>query len=186
MGLPPSPASDDVSLLSRAATGDSASVLALYDRHAGALLALAMRVLGSRDEAEEVLQDSFVKIWQEAASYDSTRAGFRAWACTIVRNRALDVLRRRGTASRTAAITAETPESSQGPDAAATDTETSKRVRQALADLPDPQRQALELAYYEGLTHVEIASRTKAPLGTVKTRILDGMRKLKAKLEDLR
>ena len=137
--------SDDLSLLTRAAKGESAAVLALYDRHASALLALAIRVLGNRDEAEEVLQDSFVKIWQEAASYDANRAGFRAWACTIVRNRSLDVLRRRGTAARTA-VSAETPEAVPGPDATATETESAKRVRAAIAELPDAQRNALELA----------------------------------------
>lgn len=186
MASAPSPASDDLSLLTRAAKGDSAAVLALYDRHASALLALAMRVLGNRDEAEEVLQDSFVKIWQEAAAYDANRAGFRAWACTIVRNRALDLLRRRGTAARTAAVSAEDPEVPPAPDVSASDEETSTRVRAALAELPEAQRKALELAYYEGLTHVEIATRTSAPLGTVKTRILDGMRKLKAALGDVR
>lgn len=186
MASVPSAMSDDLSLLTRAAKGESAAVLALYDRHASALLALAIRVLGNRDEAEEVLQDSFVKIWQEAASYDANRAGFRAWACTIVRNRSLDVLRRRGTAARTAAVSAETPESAPSPDASATETESAKRVRAAIAELPEAQRKALELAYYEGLTHVEIAAKTSAPLGTVKTRILDGMRKLKAALGDLR
>lgn len=185
MASAPSPSPDDLALLTRAASGDGTAVLALYDRHASALLALAMRVLGSRDEAEEVLQDSFVKIWQEAATYDASRAGFRAWACTIVRNRALDLLRRRGTAARTAAVS-ESPEAVAGPDAAAAESETSKRIRAALAGLPDVQRTALELAYYDGLTHVEIATKTNAPLGTVKTRILDGMRKLKAALEDLR
>lgn len=182
----PRSATDDLSLLTRAATGDSAAVLALYDRHASALLALALRVLGNRDEAEEVLQDSFVKIWQEAETYDATRAGFRAWACTIVRNRALDVLRRRGTAARTTALASDAPVPDAAPDASAAENESATRVREALAQLPDAQRNALELAFFEGLTHVEIAAKTSTPLGTVKTRILDGMRKLKAALGDLR
>ena len=185
----PSSANDDLSLLTRAAKGDSAAVLALYDRHASVLLALAMRVLGSRDEAEEVLQDSFVKIWQEAATYDASRAGFRAWACTIVRNRALDVLRRRGTAAKTKAETAAeppAPPSESMPDVRAAEVENATRVRAAMAALPEAQRHALELAFFEGLTHVEIAEKTNAPLGTVKTRILDGMRKLKSALGDLR
>ena len=178
-------ASDDLTLLQRAARGDGSAVMALYDRHAPALLALAMRVLGNRDEAEEVLQESFVRIWQEAASYDANRAGFRAWACTIVRNRALDLVRRRGTQIRGTAVM-EQPEPPAKPDAVAQSGEDAARVRAALATLPEAQRHALELAYYEGLTHVEIAERTKTPLGTVKTRILDGMRKLKQMLVEVR
>lgn len=179
-------ATDDIALLRAAAKGDASAVLALYDRHGAALLALALRVLGNRDEAEEVLQDGFVKIWQEAATYDPERAGFRAWACTIVRNRALDVLRRRGTAARNLEASVETPVPVTEPDAAAGASEDGARIRAVLVELPEAQRTALELAYFEGLTHVEIAARTSAPLGTVKTRILDGLRKLKSALGDLR
>lgn len=167
---------DDLELVRRAARGDSAAVMSLYDRHSGPILALAQRILGNRDEAEEVLQDAFVRVWQEAASYDANRAGFRAWICTIARNRALDVLRRRATAQKMSA-SLEPPTGPARPDASiAADSE---RVKSALGQLPPPQRQAIELAYYEGLTHVEIAERLSAPLGTVKTRILDGMRKLR-------
>src|SRR6476659_7248701 len=91
---------DDLDLLRRAAAGDSSAVLALYDRHAGVLMALATRVLGSRDEAEEVVQESLIRVWQEARSYDPARGGLRAWLCTIARNRALDRLRRRSTSSK--------------------------------------------------------------------------------------
>ncbi len=169
-------ANDDVELVRRAARGDSAAMMSLYDRHCGAVLALCRRILGNRDEAEDVLQDAFVRVWQEAASYDPDRAGFRAWLCTIARNRALDVLRRRGTA-RKASASVEAPAEPERPDASiAADAE---RVRRSLDALPAPQREAIELAYYQGLTHVEIAEKTGAPLGTVKTRILDGMRKLK-------
>lgn len=178
-------ATDDLALLRSAAAGDSAAMLALYDRHAPALLALAFRVLGNRDEAEEVLQESFVKIWQEAAAFDPARAGFRAWSCTIVRNRALDLLRRRGAAQRSTAV-ADVPEPPPAPDSEVAGGEAAAKIRNALAQLPDAQRNVLELAYFEGLTHVEIAERTKTPLGTVKTRILDGMRKLRTLLEDLR
>lgn len=179
-------ASADHELLRRAAGGEQAAVLALYDRHAPSLLALAFRVLGNRDEAEEVLQESFVKIWQEAGSFDPARAGFRAWSCTIVRNRALDLLRRRGAAKHAAAAPGGVPETPPAPDVDAAAGESAARVRRALAQIPEAQRAALELAFFEGLTHVEIAARTKTPLGTVKTRILDGMRKLRSMLEDLR
>jgi RNA polymerase sigma-70 factor (ECF subfamily) len=178
----PAPIHDDVDLVRRAAAGDGAAVLSLYDRHAPSILALAIRILGSRDEAEEVVQESFVRVWQDAAGYDPARAGFRAWICTIARNRALDLLRRRGTAHR-ARADIDVPEASVPPDVIASDGESAAKVRAALASLPEAQRKAIELAYYEGLTHVEIASRTKTPLGTVKTRILDGMRKLRGLLE---
>lgn len=181
MATAPAPA-DDLSLLRRASTGDSAAVLALYDRHSGAVMALAVRILGNRDEAEDIVQEAFVRVWQEAASYDASRAGFRAWICTIARNRALDLLRRRGTASR-AAATGDPPPEPERPDALASLGQGAMRVRAALKELPDAQRQALELAYFAGLTHVEIAEKTRTPLGTVKTRILDGMRKLKALLD---
>lgn len=182
MATAPSTA-DDLDLLRRAAGGDSSAVMALYDRHAPVLLALATRVLGSRDEAEEVVQESLIRVWQEAKSYDPARGGLRAWLCTIARNRALDRLRRRSTSTKAAAVP-EAAEPPAGPDSLAAGAETAARVRSALASLPDAQRKALELAYYEGLTHTEIAEKTGAPLGTVKTRILDGMRKLKSMLVD--
>ncbi len=154
----------------------------LYDRHAGVILALAFRILGSRDEAEEVVQESFVRVWQDAADYDAARAGFRAWICTIARNRALDLVRRRSTADRLKGL-ADVPQSGAGPEADVSDSEDRARIRAAMAKLATPQREALELAYWSGLTHVEIAEKLQAPLGTVKTRILDGMRKLKSLLD---
>ena len=178
----PVPASDDTDLVRRAAGGDSAAVLALYDRHAPAVLALTLRILGSRDEAEEVLQDAFVRAWQEASEYDANRAGFRAWICTIARNRALDLLRRRSTAQRLKGF-GDSPEPTAGPEADSVAAEDRARVQRALLQLSGPQRQCLELAYWTGLTHVEIAERLETPLGTVKTRILDGMRKLRAILD---
>ncbi len=173
---------DDLALVRAAAAGDPSSIGRLYDRHAPTLLALAYRILGSRDEAEEVVQDAFVRLWQEAERYDPARAAFRSWLCTIARNRALDLVRRRASAARVAAG-AEPPPPGPAPDETAAAGESSSRVRAALAALPEAQRRALELAYYEGLTHVEIADRTKSPLGTVKTRILDGMRSLRKTLE---
>lgn len=174
-------ATEDAELLRRASGGGSTAVMQLYDRHATVVLALAMRILGGRDEAEEVVQESFVKVWQEAATYDAGRAGFRAWICTIARNRSLDLLRRRGSANRAKPQLAE-PARGVEPSAAEVGAD-GARARTVLATLPAPQREAIELAYFEGLTHSEIAARTKTPLGTVKTRILDGMRKLRDALE---
>ena len=177
-----SAATQDSELLQRASKGDSTAVLQLYDRHAGAVLALAIRILGGRDEAEEVVQESFVKVWQEAATYDAGRAGFRAWICTIARNRSLDLLRRRGSANRAKPQLRE-PDRGVEPEAAEIGAD-GARARTVLATLPAPQREAIELAYFEGLTHTEIAERTGTPLGTVKTRILDGMRKLRDALAE--
>ena len=174
--------SDDADLVRRAAKGDSAAVMALYDRHSSAVLAVALRVTGRRDEAEEVLQDAFVRVWQEADGFDPARASFRAWVCTIARNRALDLLRRRSTADRLRTGAAE-PERPATPENDAAAAEESARVRKALGTLPPAQREAIELAFWKGLTHAEIAEALETPLGTVKTRILDGMRKLKALLD---
>lgn len=173
---------EDAELLRRASNGDAAAVMQLYDRHAGVVLALAVRILGGRDEAEEVVQESFVKVWQEAATYDAGRAGFRAWICTIARNRSLDLLRRRGSAMR---ARPQLREPDRGVEAAAPEVGADgTRARAVLATLPAPQREAIELAYFEGLTHSEIAKKTGTPLGTVKTRILDGMRKLRDALAE--
>ncbi|HVO31304.1 MAG TPA: sigma-70 family RNA polymerase sigma factor [bacterium] len=175
---------DDAELLHRAARGEAAALLALYDRHGGLVLALAQRILGNRDEAEEVMQEAFVRAWQEAESYDPSRAGFRAWICTIARNRALDLLRRRATADRVATASADpAPEPVASPESDVADARERERVRAALAALPGPQRQALEMAFFEGLTHTEIAEKLATPLGTVKTRIFDGMRRLRALLD---
>lgn len=173
---------DDADLVRRASRGDAAAMLSLYDRHAGAVLAVALRIAGTREEAEEILQDAFVRAWQEADAFDPARAGFRAWICTIARNRALDHVRRRATADRLRGAV-EAPDAPKAPDAEAGEAQQRERVRAALAKLPAPQREAIELAWWGGLTHVEIAERLRTPLGTVKTRILDGMRKLRALLE---
>ncbi|MEK7466069.1 MAG: sigma-70 family RNA polymerase sigma factor [Planctomycetota bacterium] len=151
----------------------------LYDRYCAAALATAARVLGDRSEAEDVVQEVFVRVWDRAADYDTSRGSVAAWIMSSVRNASIDKLRRKDAFHRALdGATAEPrplPEESEFP-------EDLKRVTAAVAQLPPDQRQAIELAYFEGLSQSEIASRLKQPLGTVKTRMRLGMQKLRAAL----
>jgi RNA polymerase sigma-70 factor (ECF subfamily) len=174
---------EDESCLRRIASGDQGAAARVYDRHARPLYSLILRILGNEAEAEDVLQDVFAQAFRQAARYDSRRGAVAAWLLTIARSRAIDRLRARRT--RVEAPTGELrafdemPDSH--PDAASTmlDEERSRLVRQALGELPMLQRVAIELAYYEGLSHSEIAERLEQPLGTVKTRIRLGLLKLR-------
>lgn len=161
---------------------DADALACLYDRHSARLLGLAHRVLGGTGEAEEVIQEVFLHAWRAASSFDPSRGSVIAWLIVATRSRSIDRLR-----SRKPAATS-TPD---GPDpmagiAAVDDVEATSAAREweaqcrsAIGALPPEQRQALELAYFDGLTHTEIADRTSAPLGTVKTRIRLGVMKLR-------
>jgi RNA polymerase sigma-70 factor (ECF subfamily) len=174
---------EDESCLQRIAAGDQAAAARLYDRHARPLYSLILRMLGNEPEAEDVLQDSFAQAFRQASRYDSRRGAVAAWLLTIARSRAIDRLRARRT--RVEATTGEMQALDEmpdaQPDAASTmlDEEQSRLVRRALGELPMLQRMAIELAYYEGLSHSEIAERLEQPLGTVKTRIRLGLLKLR-------
>ncbi len=159
-------------LLERLASGDHAALAEVYDRYAGLVNGLALRILRNTAEAEEVIQEVFVQIWRQAVRYDPKRGSAEAWICTIARTRALDRLRRR-TSRR---------EDSDEALSGATDTPRTVEalaVRKALLSLSPDQRTALELAYYEGLTQSEIALRLGEPLGTIKTRIRTAMMRLR-------
>lgn len=169
----------DGDLLDRMARGDGAALGTLYDRHAAAAMAVAVRILGDPAEAEDVIQNVFVRIWRQAGRYDGTRGAVAAWLLTSVRNEGIDRLRRRE--SRLAAtrnLPASTQVSAEAPGAG----EERKRVRDAIAALPSDQREAIELAYFEGRTQTEIAGRLGQPLGTVKTRIRLAMEKIRSAL----
>lgn len=174
----------DQALLARVSGGDAASLRALYDGCAGRAMSIAYRVLGSRSEAEEVVQETFVQVWRQAASYDASRGGAMAWIATIVRSRALDRLRTRAASERAVARSEEELDSptAPAPPELAAQRELRTQVMAALAALPLEQRSAIELAYYEGLSHTEIAARLGDPLGTVKTRVRLGLAKLAAVL----
>jgi RNA polymerase sigma-70 factor (ECF subfamily) len=175
----------DQHALQRMADGDADAVAELYDRHARRVYSLALRILGDATDAEDVVQDVFVQAWRQASRYTPTRGVVAAWLLTLARSRAIDRLRaRRARESQSAGE----PATSQAVDSAPPiewqflSTEQTRLLRAALERLPILQRAAIELAYFEGLTHVEIAARLEEPLGTVKTRIRSGLAKLRETL----
>jgi RNA polymerase sigma-70 factor (ECF subfamily) len=186
--LPTTRAADDRELVWRVTAGDADALAWLYDRYASTVCALALRITGRRAEAEEITQEVFWQVWKHTTRFDPARASFSAWVLIMTRNRALDGVRARtsgGDAAKRAAREHDA-DSSPGvtPERELALEERARAVRKALAQLPATQREALELAYYRGLTHAEIAQATGDPLGTVKSRIAQGIRKLRALLDD--
>jgi RNA polymerase sigma-70 factor (ECF subfamily) len=187
----PTGVSDDQTLVRRMTLRDEAALGELYDRYAGLLLAVARRVLGPGPEAEEVLQDAFFQAWLQADRYQSSRSSVSTGLVLIARSRALDRLRSRQAGARKQAAAAAEPrpggEASAGAEARVLHEQRRVRVSRALAELPAEQREVLEAAFYGGLSQTEIAAQTATPLGTVKTRALLGMKKLRQALrEELR
>jgi len=178
-----------VALLGRVAMGDRLALRALYDQAAPKLFGLAMRITGKRDWAEDVVQESFVSIWHHASDYRPQLAAPMTWMTTIVRNRALDCLRR-AKASRlaSAAPLDDTPGSEleddhAGPAELAQASEQARALSRCLQRLEQPQRQAVVLAYLQDLSHTELAERLQVPLGTIKSWIRRGLEKLRTCLE---
>jgi RNA polymerase sigma-70 factor (ECF subfamily) len=178
--------------LAAVAGGDAAAFEALYDRHSPLLYGLLLRILGSTEDAQEVLQETFVKAWTKAAMFDPSRGSETAWLISMARSRAIDRLRarkvrveRENDAGREISIQSSFVDSRSGADVAERSEERTA-VRGALAELPEAQRIALELAYFEGLSQSEIAERLGQPLGTVKTRMQLGMKKLRERLQAYR
>jgi RNA polymerase sigma-70 factor (ECF subfamily) len=169
----------DVELISGAAAGDRDCLAVLYDRYAPACLAIGRRILGDRREAEDLLHDVFLEAWRQAGDYDEGRGTVRSWFLMRMRSRALDRRKAASFARRADlptgdSVTESTPpveDPTLGPDRSA--------VRLALAQLPDEQRQVLELGYFEGLSSSEIAERVGAPIGTVKSRVAAALAKLR-------
>lgn len=175
---------DPETLLERVARGDRDAVMTLYDRFSGVLLAVALRVLGQRAEAEDVVQDVFARVWREAASFNRQRGSAAAWLITLARNRSIDVVRAR---RRRSEHEADEPDAAPveplaTPEGALSDAQRAAAVRLAMSALRPEQRAVLELAYFSGLSHSEIAARLDQPLGTVKTRIAQSVRKLREEL----
>ena len=162
-------------LLRRIVGGDHKALAEMYDLFAGLADGLALRILHDATEAEDVVQEVFVQVWRQATRYDPARGSPEAWLCTMSRTRALDRLRRR-TARR------EEPSEAAPNPTGVPRAEEALAVRSALQGLPEDQRRALELAYYEGLTQSEIARHLGEPLGTIKTRIRTGMIRLRETL----
>ncbi|MEM8930846.1 MAG: sigma-70 family RNA polymerase sigma factor [Acidobacteriota bacterium] len=181
---------DDADLLEQVATGDQVALSTLYDRYAGMLLGLARRVLHSTEDAEEVLQEAFVQVWQQAPRYDRKKSAVSTWLVLLTRSRAIDRLRSRQVKDRTLTnLQQEKRSSHTSPEGSSNvlHQQRRQRLRRELTLLPAEQRQVLELAFFAGMTQSEIANDTGIPLGTVKTRTLLAMKKLRQALQgDLR
>jgi len=172
--------------MARVEARDADALAALYDRHGGRLLGLAQRILGGGGEAEEVVQEVFLFAWRAAAAFDPARGNVLTWLMIAARSRAIDRLRSRRPASRPEIRSldelVDAPAAPDDVEAASASRQWEGICRAAVSELPEDQRRALELAYFEGLTHQEIAERTKSPLGTVKTRVRLGLMKLRERM----
>ena len=184
--LQPDPAQTaDIKLLHAIARRDEAALASLYDRYRLILFGLLVRILGSREEAEDVLQEVFIQVWRRAADFDERRGRPFTWLVTLARSRAIDRLRQLSARERLAVASAQdAPAEASDAVQDAYRAEQKEIVAAALGQIPEEQRQTLVLAYFEGLTQSEIAARLGAPLGTVKTRMRSGMIKLRELLRD--
>jgi len=163
--------SPDSTLVSAIRSGDQGAMASLYDRYSSIVYSVALRVLGDTGAAEDVLQDVFMQLWRNPGLFDSSRGSLGAWLAVISRNRAIDSLRKRRPETDIADVIV-----SVQPDLAGAEwSRALDKIRGVLSSMPPPQRSALEMAYFEGLSHTEIAERTGEPLGTVKTRIRSGL-----------
>ncbi len=178
-------------LVASVAKGDQKAFEQLYEQSSALLYALVMRIVGNQDEAAELLQEVYLEAWRKASNYDAARGTPMAWLVTLARSRALDRVRALG--SRGKGVTASLDDApASGLVATNSDAlemraaaERHALVGAALKSLPPVQRQVIELAFYDGLTHMEIAARLQTPLGTIKTRIRLGMEKLRDSLRSL-
>jgi RNA polymerase sigma-70 factor, ECF subfamily len=159
-----------------------------YDRHGAPAYSLAHRIVGDRNLAEDVVQEAFLSIWRSKAGYDPARGSVRSWSLGIIRNRAIDALRRASTPAprldHDDAAVLEGQRSSELTDSEAIRRETARRVRGVLGTLPSEQSQVIELAYFGGFSHSEIAEMLGMPLGTIKGRMRLGLEKVRASLAE--
>ena len=175
-------ADDDLSAVALMARQEASGLEALYDRYSTAVYSLALRIVRDTSDAEDVAQEVFAQAWTQAARYDTARGAVAAWLLMMARSRALDRLRRRRAALKPGPgddALADIPDPAPSVETTVAADEQARTARAALAGLPATERAALELAYFEGLTHVEIAARTATPLGTVKTRIRMALRRVR-------
>ncbi|MGA7576462.1 MAG: sigma-70 family RNA polymerase sigma factor [Terriglobales bacterium] len=166
----------DLALVTAIRSGDQGAMAALYDRFSSIVYSVALRVLQDTGAAEDVLQDIFMQLWRNPGAFDASRGNMAAWLAVITRHRAIDALRRRRPENdiEDVVVSVEPDMASDADRSRAMD-----KVRGALRTMPSSQRSALEMAYFEGLTHSEIADRTGEPLGTIKTRIRTGLLSLR-------
>lgn len=159
-------------LVSAIRSGDEQAMAQLYERHSSIVYSVALRVLGDTGAAEDILQEVFMQLWRSPDAFDATRGSLPGWLAVITRNRAIDSLRkRRPETDITDVIVSIEPDLAGGAEFS----RAIEKVRGALGGMPPTQRSALEMAFFEGLTHTEIADKTGEPLGTIKTRIRAGL-----------
>lgn len=178
---------DDSALIERIRKGDRGAFMVFYDRFSALLFSIAARVLSDRKEAEDILQEVMLAIWNKSGAYDPALGSLSSWAVVLTRNRALDRLRARTRRLRLieeVALMAEDPQ--EGTTASAGEVvhgqERAEQLRTAMKDLPSEQRMAIELAFFTGMSQSDIAARLRQPLGTVKARIRRGMLRLREQL----
>ena len=182
----PREVSPDATLLLRLLKKDVGAFEQLYDRHARLVYGLVLRILQHASTSEEVVQDVFLQLWRNAALYDSSRGPFVPWLCTLARNRALDQLRLKSERQRRREDQPDRlPSVVVAPDYenALDEKRRAERVRALMTSLTPQQKKAIEMAYFEGLSHSEIAAALKQPLGTVKSWIRNGLLRLKEGLQ---
>lgn len=163
---------DEAALIERIRAGDEAAMAEMYDRYSGIVYGVALRVLGNASAAEDVLQEVFLQLWRNPLAFDANRGKLPVWLAVIARNRAIDHLRRRPIEDDIAELPISTGVNLEDESAQRLAVE---KIRGALGRLPAEQRRALEMAFFEGMTHTEIAGKTGEPLGTIKTRIRAGL-----------
>ena len=181
----------DLGLLQRIAARDTDALAELYDRHSRLIYGLILRIVGDRGEAEEILQEAFIRVWRRADIYEARLGGPLPWMVRVARNCAIDRLRARRVRAAVHApgidvadIESATPATGiQNPEAAVLEAESKQTLTDALGGLPAEQRQLIEAAFFEGYTHSELAERFGLPLGTVKTRIRTGLIAMRQWLE---
>ena len=177
----------DMDLLRRIAGGDRSAFASFYDQYSGLLFTIAMKILNDTREAEDVLQEVFIQIWEKAGVYDPLLGKPVSWAVTLTRNKAIDRIRasqRRSKLIEQAAVEANvSPQAAPSANEKLHGRENAQIIRSVVAELPVDQRRAIELAFFSGLTQDEISKTLQEPLGTIKARIRRGMLKLREKLE---
>lgn len=159
-------------LVSAVRSGDDQAMAQLYERYSPIVYSVALRVLGDTAAAEDILQEVFLQLWRNPDVFDASRGSLPGWLAVIARNRAIDSLRKRRPETNVSdVIVSIEPDLASGPEWS----RALEKIRSALASMSSPQRSALEMAFFEGLTHAEIATKTGEPLGTIKTRIRAGL-----------
>jgi len=186
-GMEPSPTSDQ-ELVARVTKGDSSALDELYQRHARAVYSLVLHIVRDPSTAEDVTQEVFLKLWRQSDSYRAERGALSSWLLSVAHNRAIDVVRRRRLREEyrlpeTQDVGDLVADGVLDPGEAAGIADMAVIVRRALQQIPEAQRRAIEMAFFQGKTHVEISEELGEPLGTAKTRIRLGMRKLRSLLE---